>query len=154
MVTKRYETLMLARTEITNDELSSIENSFDKICTDLQGKLTTFDKWGKFQLAYPVKKNSYGMYFLARYELPVTTVPEAAKKINAFLTIKCHETVLRSVTIALDANAPTAYLKPEGIDSSRPSSIDTMLKEGKIENLLDSVSSDDFVHGAPEETEE
>ncbi|MFH0898301.1 MAG: 30S ribosomal protein S6 [bacterium] len=137
----KYETLMLARTEITDDELSSIENHFDKVCSDSKGKLAAFDKWGKYQLAYPVKKNSYGVYILARYELPSALISEIFKNIEIFLKIKCQDTVLRHVTIKLAADAPIAYLRPDPLDSNRSGGIDAMLKEGKIENLLDSVES-------------
>ena len=151
-MTIKYETLMLARTEITDDELNTIENFFDKVCSDSEGKLTAFDKWGKYQLAYPVKKNSYGVYVLARYELPEKAVTQTFKNVETFLKIKCQETVLRNVTIKLAPEATIAYQKPEPLDSNRTGGIDAMLKEGKIENLLDSVESTTSKSAAPSTT--
>ncbi len=137
MNTLKYETLMLAHTEITNDELGNLESNFEKIFSEAGGKLTTFDKWGKYRLAYPVRKNSYGVYILARYELPKTDLAKTIGAVDSFLKIKCHEFVMRHVNVKLDANAPSEYQRPEPLDSSRASGLDN----GKIENLLDSVDS-------------
>ena len=51
-----YETLMLARTEITDDEINALERQMDKMASSHKGKMTLFDRWGKSKLAYPVKK--------------------------------------------------------------------------------------------------
>ena len=53
-----YEVLILARSETTDDELTALENYFDKALNECKGKVTLFDKWGKFKLlviAYPAR---------------------------------------------------------------------------------------------------
>jgi ribosomal protein S6 len=130
-----YETLMLARSEITNDELSMIEKHFDKYLSDAKGNVTAFDKWGKYRLAYQVVKNDYGVYVLARYQVPVDKLTHMLGELNTFLKIKCNEIVLRHVTKKL-ANASTSYNKPDAIDSARSGGLDTFLKENKMETLL------------------
>ena len=137
---QRYETLLLAGTEITNDELSSLEALFDKKLGAVEGKLSLFDKWGKYRLAYPVNKNGYGIYIFLRYELPKTAT-NVLKELDKDLQIKFNEVVLRHVTIKLDKNAPSTYHKPEAVDSAPSGSIDTFIKENKIENLLQSVDA-------------
>ena len=141
MKTQRYETLLLARTETTDDELSMIEQQLDKIFTQANGALSSFDKWGKYQLAYPVNKNSYGIYLLARYEVPKDGVATVLKEVDSFLKIKCNEIILRHLTVKLDASAPVAYQRPDSMDTSRTTSGLDTLKEQKIEQLLDSVES-------------
>lgn len=136
-----YETLMLAPTEITEDELSTIENQFDKICNDVEGKLSNFDKWGKYQLAYPVKNNSYGIYILARYALPKGSAGQALKTINTYIKIKCSDIVIRYTNIKLEPDASTTYFKPEALDARSTGDLNTFLEKNKIENLLDSVES-------------
>ena len=140
MITQQYETLLLTRTETTDDELATIESYFEKAAKDGKGSLVSFDKWGKYQLAYPVKKNSYGVYALARYELPKEDVKATHAVIESFLKIKCTEVVLRHVTVALKEGSEGAYQKPEPIDTSAVGNLDG-IKEGKIEQLLDSVDS-------------
>jgi small subunit ribosomal protein S6 len=136
-----YEMLLLTRIEITEDDSSMLENSFDKIISDSGGKLLTFDRWGKYRLAYPVKKNNHGVYILLRYELPSEKTHSTNLELNDFLKIKCNEIVMRNITIKLDPDAPLTYQKPDIEDSSSRSSLDKFFKENKIENLLNSVES-------------
>lgn len=135
----RYETLLLARTEMSDDESSMLERQLDKIVSDVQGKLDSFDKWGKYRLAYPVKKNGHGVYILARYQLPEQHATQALQEFDMFLKLKCNELVLRHANVRLKANAPTSYAKPDPIDMSRGGSLDAFFKENKFENLLSSV---------------
>lgn len=137
----RYETLMLVSTDITDDELSLIEKNFDLISSNAKGKVSRFDKWGKYRLAYPVNKSAYGVYVLVRFELPKETAPKALPEIETLLKIKCSEIVWRHVTVKLKPNAPQTYHKPEPVDVARSSNIDSLLKENKVGNLLDSVDS-------------
>lgn len=141
----QYETLILAPTEITEDEISTIESLFDKVCNQAEGKLANFDKWGKFQLAYPVKKNSYGVYILARYELPKDSVSQALSSINTFIRLKCGDFIMRHMNIKLDRVAASTYFKPDALDASNTGNMQTFIEENKIGNLLDSVdASDDY----------
>lgn len=147
MKTQQYETLLLAHTEITDDELASIERGLESIASKSQGSLVSFDKWGKYLLAYPIKKNSYGVYALARFTIGQEQATAAHKEIDAFLRIKCNDIVLRFVTVKLENGASAAYQKPEPMDSTNVENLET-LKDGKIEHILGSVGStgtDDIV---------
>ena len=151
----RYETLILARPEITQDELALLETQFDKlVSSSTKGKLSSFDRWGKYRLCYPVGKNEYGIYILARYELDSTgALGEVFKNVDTFLKIKCNDFVMRHVHIKLAKNAPALYQKPDALDASRSANIDSFLKESKVENLLSSVdaaSTGDAGSEAPE----
>lgn len=139
----RYETLVLARTEITNDELSMLEKFFDKHVGNAKGTVDVFDKWGKLRLAYPVGKYDYGMYVLARFQLPKDNVGAIIKEIDAFLKFKCNEFVLRHVTVSVAKNAPTTYERPDSVDVGRSGNLDSFLKENKVENLLKTVENSD-----------
>jgi len=66
----KYETLILSVPEATTDEANKMESQVNKIIEANKGKLISFDRWGKYRLAYPVKKNKYGVYFLTRFEIP------------------------------------------------------------------------------------
>jgi len=139
----RYETLILARPEITQDELTLLERQIDKlVSTAPQGKLSSFDRWGKYRLCFPVAKNEYGIYILARYEVDASkTTGTMFKELDTFLKIKCNDFIMRHVHIKLGKNAPAHYQKPDALDASRSANIDTFLKENKVENLLSSVDA-------------
>ncbi|MCB9493706.1 MAG: 30S ribosomal protein S6 [Epsilonproteobacteria bacterium] len=149
---QRYETLMLAGTEITDDELSSLEALFDKKLGAVQGKLSLFDKWGKYRLAYPVNKNGYGIYVFLRYELPKEGA-QVLHELDKDIKIKFNEIILRHVTIKLAKDAPSTYHKPESVDSAANGSIDSFIKENKIENLLQSVDATTSTSQEEQETQ-
>jgi small subunit ribosomal protein S6 len=135
---QKYETLILAGTQITADELSMLETFFEKITADNKGKVVSFDKWGKYRLAYPVQKHDYGIYILVRYELPQEGAEKAFKDLGTFFKIKCNEIVMRNFTTKLKPDAPITYKKPDPVDNGRKGGFDTFLKENKMETFLNS----------------
>jgi small subunit ribosomal protein S6 len=137
----RYETLILTSPEITEDEVGQLERHFYNHLVDDKGQVTAFDKWGKFRLAYPIKKNDYGVYILIRYEAAEDYANTFMKELDTFFKIKCNDFVMRHTTIKLKKNAPTTYIKPESLDSARSSSVESFLKDNKMEGLLSSVGS-------------
>ncbi len=145
----RYETLLLGKTEMTEDDIAMLERSFDKMISDAKGKLSSFDKWGKYRLAFQVDKNTHGVYILIRYEIPLNSASTTIKQLDEFLKIKCDELVLRHVNKRLKENAPATYVKPEPLDVVRTGSVDAFIKDNKIDSLLNSVDAandDDIVN--------
>lgn len=133
-----YETLILSNTHITKDELEMLENYFDTLTSNFKGKVKSFDRWGKYHLAYPIKKNDYGFYALSRYEIPEGEGSKFFKELDTFFKIKCNDIVLRNVTIKLDPKTtPVEYKRPEPVDS-RSNNLDTFLKKNKMEGILNS----------------
>ena len=150
----RYETLILAHTQITADELSMLENHFEQMASDGKGKVLSFDKWGKYRLAYPVKKNDYGVYILARYEMPDGSTTSSSKNLTDFFKVKCNEIVMRHVTIKLDDDAPLNYARPEPVDGARSGNLDTFLKENKMESFLGDVKGSEKKKETEEKVEQ
>ena len=135
----RYETLFLASTEITDDEISLIEHYLDKELALVKGKLSVFDKWGKYRLAYPVKKSDYGVYILARYEIGDTDkVTKFVNELDSFVKIKCDEFIMRYTTVKLPNNTPSVYIKPDPIDAGRITNVDKFVKEHNMGGILGS----------------
>jgi len=139
---KRYESLLLATTKITDDEISMIERQFDQILSTHKSAMIAFDKWGKYRLAFPVGKSDYGYYILVRYEAPTSLVTGLMKELDSFFKIRCNEIVMRYTTVALAKNAPSTYIKPESLDAVRTGGIDAFIKENKMDNLLGGVTGD------------
>lgn len=133
---RRYETLMLTVPEITQDETKRLEKEFDRIVADAKGTTLSFERWGKYHLAYPVQKNDYGVYFLARYEVPEGSGVQ--DELKSLFTIKVNTFVMRSVTALLDPKAALAYQRPKSLEESPGTRGDVkdFLKEHKMEGLL------------------
>ncbi|MCF7799464.1 30S ribosomal protein S6 [Candidatus Babeliales bacterium] len=138
----RYETLMLTHPQLTTDELSAIEKHFDKMLSDVSGKVISFDRWGKYRLSYPVQKNDYGIYILVRFDVPGEMSTKIMKEIDSFFKIKVHDIVMRFVIKKIDPSSPSTYLRPDPVDSVRSGGVDSFIKEHKMETFLSDAKPD------------
>ena len=78
----RYESLILAHPNITSDDESKLQEYFKQLATSTKGEFISFEKWGKYTLAFPVNKQDYGVYFLVRYEIPSAVVVSTLKDLE------------------------------------------------------------------------
>ena len=115
---KHYETLMLLKTEATGDEIKFLEDSINKRVTEFGGSIVAFDKWGKLRLAYPIKKQDYGIYILSRYSIPKIKASAFVKDLETFFVIKCNEFVIRNVSVLLEDEHSEDYKRPDSVDSA------------------------------------
>jgi len=114
----RYELLLLATPEITEDESKELSRQIEGQIRSAKGAMISFERWGKYKLAYPVKKNEYGVYYLARFELPEESRNSALKAIDSLLSIKLNDIVMRSLVSRLDANASLVYQRPLSLEET------------------------------------
>lgn len=130
----KYEILMLAIPGITEDEMTNFEKQYEKLVKESKGNVISFEKWGKCRLAYPIKKNDYGVYYLTRFEMEN---PQAFfKEIKLLLDVKYHELIMRTVTAKLDPKASLEYQRPDTVESIQTRNVDEFLRENKMEGLL------------------
>lgn len=129
MQMQRYETLILAVPEITNDESNEIQKSFDKKIRELGGSIVSYDRWGKFQLAYPIRRNDYGVYYLARFEVPEDKKKQSVHDIRELFAIRFNDVVMRHLSVQLAADAPLNYKRPLSLEET-PREMDSFFKGG------------------------
>lgn len=132
----RYETLILAIPEITKAEMEALETQVEQVVKKSKGSLISYERWGKYRLAYPIRDNEYGVYFLTRYEVDTTQAQTLVKDIDGFFAFKKADIVMRSMTTYLDPNQSLAYQKPESLEDSPSRDVDSFLRENKMEGLL------------------
>lgn len=145
----RYESLLLAVPEITGDEAKNIEKELASLVKNHKGELISFERWGKYRLAYPVNKNEYGVYFLARFE--VESAGSLPKDVATVCKVRLNTVVMRDMTSRLDADASLVYQRPPSLEDEPARDVRAFLRENKMEGLLSSVddgkrmgSSDDI----------
>lgn len=112
----RYETLILAVPEITTEEISKLETQFTKMVKAAKGNIISFEKWGKYSLAYPVRNNEYGVYFLSRFELPVDDRDKLFADLKDLFAIKYHDMIMRFAIDSLPYNKSLEYQKPRSLE--------------------------------------
>ena len=136
--TQRYEALMLTVPEITQDETKNLETELDRIVQSAKGSTLSFEKWGKYRLAYPVRNNDYGVYFLMRFEMPQGAT--ALDDMRSLFTVKLHELIMRTMMTRLDVDGSLAYQRPKSLEEMPAAGdVNAFLKEHKMEGLLSSV---------------
>lgn len=112
----RYEILILTIPEITKDEELAIEKGIEKLLNENKGSMISFERWGKYQLAYPVRSNDYGVYFLTRFEIDATG--DVLKEIRNIFYIKFSEFVSRHVITRLADGQSLEYKKPQSLEDA------------------------------------
>lgn len=156
----RYELMVLAAPEITKEESAEIEKQISEIVKKRQGSMTTFDRWGKYRLAYPIAKNDYGVYFLARFD--VAGDEKLNNDFRSMFKIKFDQVVMRNMLTALESDTPIEYKRPRSLEETPEKEGESLLKGKKVEDLISAVKSTEkkeapvdttSVESAPEQTE-
>ena len=92
-----YESVVIARPELTESQIENLINILSKIISDEKGKVVKKENWGLRSLAYRIKKNKKGHYFMLNLDSDPSTIFEYERRMRInediirFLTIKINE---------------------------------------------------------------
>lgn len=114
----RYEVLFLVPSELSHDDAAMIESQFHSLISQQKGEVLSYERWGKYRLAYRVNGEEYGIYYLSRFELPVAQLREALEALRIFFAVKHRELVMRYVFSSLPKDAPLTYTRPESLEEA------------------------------------
>lgn len=93
----KYEIMFIVKTNLDNDTVKSLTDDLQSVFTsNKESKVVDFKDMGQRTLAYPIKKEVNGFYFL----LTVETVAECLNEFNHKISI--NENVLRHLVVKLD----------------------------------------------------
>ena len=113
-----YETVFIARQDLTEAQVKDLAEKFAKIVTDQGGKIHKTEHWGLRTLAYRINKNRKGHYVLIESDAPGAAIIEMERN------LRLNEDVLRSLTVREEAvsTGPSIVMdKTRGDDDDRPS---------------------------------
>jgi small subunit ribosomal protein S6 len=139
----RYEVLFLTVPEITKDESETVKAHFAKVIRAHKGAMVSFDRWGKYRLAYPVNKNEYGVYFLTRFEVDFDQKESLLAAIKDTFVFKFNTLIPKHIIERLDPKASLAYRRPDSLEDN-PQDVDTFLKRNEMEGLIKKSSRKEF----------
>ena len=91
-----YESVFIARQDITTAQVETMADEFAEIITSSGGSIKKREYWGLRALAYRIKKNRKGHYIMFNME----TGPEALSEYERILGL--NEDVLRFLNIRID----------------------------------------------------
>jgi len=95
---RRYETILIARPNVAEDEIEAIAAKTTSIIEGDGGTIIRIDKWGLKKLAYLIKKESQGYYVFVDYACIPASVAEIERiyriddRILKYLTVKIADT--------------------------------------------------------------
>ena len=91
-----YETVFIARQDITSVQVEELVESFEKTIVDGGGIVPKKESWGLKTLAYKIKKNRKGHYTLLNISAPAEAVHEMERQ------MRINEDVLRYMSIRVN----------------------------------------------------
>lgn len=102
-----YETVFIARQDISAKAAEDLAKNFAKIATDNGADVKRTESWGLRNLAYKIKKNRKGHYTLLHIDGPASAILEMERNIGL------NEDVLRHMTVRIEKlpEGPSAVLK-------------------------------------------
>lgn len=130
----RYEILFLTVPEITKDESETIKSHFSKVIRAHNSEMISFERWGKYRLAYPVNKNEYGVYFLTRFEVKKADKIALLEALKEIFVFKFNTLIVKHIFERLDINATLEYKRPDSLEDA-PQDVDTFLKRNDMEGF-------------------
>lgn len=93
MKNRRYETLFLLHADLPEEEITEIQKKCTDVIDQMNGRLLTLKDWGHRQLAYEIKRQSRGFYFLMDF----VGQPEMLAEVERLMGL--DERVYRYMTI-------------------------------------------------------
>ena len=108
-----YESVFLARQDISNAQVDQLADQFSEIITNMGGTIAKREYWGVRKLAYRIKKNRKAHYVLFNIDAPSDAVLEMERN------MRLNEDILRYLTLRIEEvdETPSAIMQAK---SDRP----------------------------------
>ena len=108
-----YESVFLARQDISNAQVDQLADQFSEIITNMGGTIAKREYWGVRKLAYRIKKNRKAHYVLFNIDAPSDAVLEMERN------MRLNEDILRYLTLRIEEvdEAPSVIMQAK---SDRP----------------------------------
>jgi small subunit ribosomal protein S6 len=100
---RRYETILIAHVDLSEDELSALITRYGGIVTGQKGILVKVERWGKRRLAYMIGKQARGFYILMDYAGATEVVNELERNLKIDDKILKFMTVLKAEKVDREA---------------------------------------------------
>lgn len=92
----KYEMMFIVKATMESENVKATAENMKKVVTDLKGNVVEYKELGEKKLAYPIKKELNGYYFVMQFEATKEAEAELSRKAGL------DENVLRHLIIKLD----------------------------------------------------
>jgi len=110
---RRYETILIAHVDLSEDELSGLITRYGGIVTAQKGILVKVERWGKRRLAYMIGKQARGFYILIDYAGVSAVVNELERN------LKIDDKILKFMTVLKAERVDREALEKEIADATK-----------------------------------
>lgn len=94
---RSYEMVFIVHPELDGDELNGVIDNVEGLIKRNDGKVTKIEPWGLHRLAYPIKKQQEGRYFLMEFDVEPQSIAEMER------VLKLTESVIRHLIVRLES---------------------------------------------------
>ncbi len=110
-----YETVFIARQDLTDTQVKDITAHLSKIITDAKGKIHKTEFWGLRNFAYRINKSRKGHYVLIEMETQPAALHEMERQ------MRLHEDIVRYQTLREEAlsDGPSVMMDKGGRDDDK-----------------------------------
>ena len=91
---REYETIYILRPDVDNETAEKVVERAKDVIARLDGTQTKLDNWGKRKLAYPIRKNSRGIFVYLKYVGFSDLVAELERNLRLVDQVMRFQTVL------------------------------------------------------------
>ncbi len=92
----KYEIMFIVKTTMESDAALKVANTYKALITDNKGEVTNFKEMGQRKLAYEIKKQNTGFYYVFNFTATAETIKELDRRLGL------DENILRHLIIRLD----------------------------------------------------
>lgn len=92
----KYELMFIVKTTMETQEASNLANGYKKLITDEKGEVTNFKDLGQKKLAYEIKHQINGFYYVMNFNATTEAIKELDRRLGL------DENILRHMIIRLD----------------------------------------------------
>lgn len=137
----RYEVLFFTAPEITADEATAIEKQVEQVVSHAKGNILSFERWGKYKLAYPIKHNEYAVYFLVRFEVSNEFKDSLLEVLTHLFAVKQGDLIMRHLVSKLKADQSLEYSRPDALEEAMSHNVDDFLRDNNMSGFLQNKSA-------------
>ena len=119
-----YESVVIARPELTEVQVDKLVDDLSEIITKDKGKIIKIEKWGLRSFAYKINKNKKGHYFMLILDSAPSTIFEYERKMRInediirFLTLKIEAVDEKPSILSINNDNSSAELSKNNLDNS------------------------------------
>lgn len=111
-----YETVFIARQDLSESQVAALTDEMTKVITDNGGKIHKTENWGLRKFAYKINKASKGHYVLIESDAPSAAVIEMERLMGL------NEDVVRAQTLREEelSSGPSIVMDKSRDDEDKP----------------------------------